>query len=174
MLPEYNNPTATYALSLAVVFPALASTTVYEDGRLTLTFDSAPTLGHGAIRIFRACSDGLVDRIALSGESDTLGPAGHRQRIVATTPVVINGTTVTITPHRGKLLPGTSYYVGIPAASFAGATLSGRTFAGLGKAAGWTFTVHSYPPATGLASVTVGSPGDTHADFHTLQSALDC
>ena len=173
VLSEYNNPTAVYTLSPAVVFPAVAATTVYEDDRLTLNFDSAPTLGHGAIRIFRASDDALVDRIALNGESDTVGPAGHRQRTVATTPVVINGTTVTITPHRGKLLRGTSYYVGIPATSFTGATLSGRTFAGLGKAAGWFFTVHSYGPPTGLASVTVGSPGDTLADFHTLQSALD-
>lgn len=170
--PEYTDPTATYSLA-GRVFPAVASTSAYPEDPLTLAFDSQPTLGHGAIRIFKASDDTLVDRINLSGESDTLGPAGGRQRGVATTPIAIAGSTVTIQPHRGKLVPGTSYYVGIPATSFTGATLAGQAFAGIGKAAGWTFTTKSTTPATGLSSVTVAPPGDTTADFHTLQAALD-
>ncbi|WP_148300392.1 pectinesterase family protein [Holophaga foetida] len=171
--PDYTDPTATYGLSSAQVFPAPAATTAYEDDRLTLTFDSTPTLGHGAIRIFLASDDTLVDRIELSGESDTLGLAGSQQRGVATSPIVINGNTVTLTPHSGKLVLGTQYYVGIPATTFTGATLNSRTFAGIGKAAGWTFTVRSSGPATGLSSLTVGPSNDTTVDFHTLQRALD-
>ena len=169
----YADPTATYNLT-GKVFPALASTTVYPEDSLRLTFDSPPTLGTtGTIRIFKASDDSLVDKIMLSGESDSIGVAGSVVRGVNTTPIRINGSTVTITPHANKLVTGTQYYVGISGTAFSGATFAGKPFAGMGKAAGWTFAVKSTTPATGLSSVTVAPPNDTTADFHTVQAALN-
>lgn len=171
--PAYTDSTATYTLS-GKVFPAVGATTVYPEDNLQLTFDSAPTLGSaGTIRIFKTSDNSLVDKIQLSGESDSIGVSGSTVRGLNTTPIQINGNTVTITPHANKLAYGTSYYVGISDTAFTGATLAGKTFAGIGKAAGWTFTVKSTTPATGLSSVTVAPPSDTTADFHTVQAALN-
>ncbi len=171
--PAYTDSTATYSLS-GKVFPAVGATTVYPEDSLQLTFDSAPTIGtSGTIRIFKASDDTLVDKIQLSGESDSIGVKGSTVRGVSTTPIQISGNTVTITPHANALTSGTAYYVGISSTAFTGATLAGSTFAGIGKAAGWTFTVKSTTPATGLSSVTVAPPSNTTADFHTVQAALN-
>lgn len=170
--PQYVDSTATYSLSASQVYPAPAATTAYTDDNLKLTFDSAPTLGSaGTIRIFK--SDGtLVDRINLSGESDSIGVSGSNRRGVATTPIQISGNTVTITPHSGKLAYGTSYYVGISSTAFSGATLNGKAFAGIGKAAGWSFTTKSTAPAATLTTITVDDDGSS-ADYRSVQGALN-
>lgn len=171
--PAYVDSTATYSLS-GLTYPSVGASTTYPEDKLTLSFDSAPTLGSaGTIRIFKLSDDSLVDKIQLSGETDSIGPSGGKQRGVNTTPIQINGNTVTITPHSGKLNYGTSYYVGISSTAFSGATLGGKAFAGIGKAAGWTFTTKAAGPSAGLSSVSVGPQSDTTVDFHTVQAALN-
>lgn len=171
--PAYVDSSATYSLN-GLTYPSVGASTVYPEDKLTLIFDSAPTLGSaGTIRIFKLSDDSLVDKIQLSGETDSIGVAGGKLRGVNTTPIQINGNTVTITPHSGKLSYGTSYYVGISSTAFTGATLNGKAFAGIGKAAGWTFSTKASGPAAGLSSVTVGPQSDTTVDFHSVQAALN-
>ncbi len=172
--PQYVDSPATYALTSSQVYPAPAATTAYPDDKLTLTFDSTPTLGTaGTIRIFKASDDSQVDRIYLSHESDTLGLNGSYRRGVATSPIRIDGNTVTITPHSGKLAYGTAYYVGISSTAFTGANLNGHPFDGIGKPAGWTFTTRSTQPDPAATTLTVGPANDTTADYHSVQGALN-
>ncbi|GAB4060762.1 hypothetical protein [Uliginosibacterium sediminicola] len=169
--PKYVDSTTTYTLT-GKVLPAVGETAAYTDDKLQLTFDSTPTLGtSGTIRIFKKSDDSLVDKLQLSGETDSIG-TGAKQRGVNTTPIQISGNTVTITPHSGKLAAGTTYYVGISSTAFTGATLAGTAFNGIGKAANWSFTTKASTPAAGLASVSVAATGTT-ADFRTVQSALN-
>lgn len=171
--PKYVDSTATYNSLSSAVYPAIGSTTAYTDDKLTLTFDTAPTLGtSGTIRIFKKSDDSLVDRINLSGETDTIGIATSSRRGVSASPIQISGNKVTITPHSGKLAYGTEYYVGIADTVFPGATLSGKAFAGLGKAAGWTFTTKAAAPAATLTTITVDDDGTT-ADYRSVQGALN-
>lgn len=170
----YTDSAATYSLTSSDVFPAPGTTSAYGDDKLTLTFDSTPTLGtSGSIRIFDSSTDEQVDRINLSGESDSIGTS-TRARGVYTNPITIDGSTVTITPHQGALEAGHTYYVGISSTAFTGATINGVTFAGIGKAAGWGFTTAStYGASTTDTTITVGPAGDSSVQYHSVQSALN-
>lgn len=170
----YTDSTATYGLTSANVYPAPDATSAYADDKLTLTFDSTPTLGtSGSIRIFDASTDEQVDRINLSGESDSIG-LSTRARGVYTNPITIDGSTVTITPHQGVLEAGHQYYIGISSTAFTGAKINGVTFAGIGKAAGWAFTTTStYGASTSDTTITVGPAGDSTVEYHAVQSALN-
>jgi len=107
----------------------------------------------------------------LSGETDTIGLSTSYRRGVNTTPIRISGNTVTINPHSGKLAYGTEYYIGISDTAFTGAKLDGKTFAGIGKAANWSFTTKAAPDAT-KTTVTVDDDGAT-ADYRSVQGALN-
>jgi len=167
---QFVQPAQTYPLQGASV-PAAQAGAVHVDGALQLSFDKPPVLGTaGSIRIFRKADDALVDVIRLAGESDALGYPGQALvRRVNTTPIRIEGNTVTIVPHANKLAYGTEYYVAISDGVFTGTTLKGLPFAGIGKLGGWSFTTRAAPP-TG-ATVTVDDDGD--ADFRTVQGALN-
>nr|WP_315393729.1 pectinesterase family protein [uncultured Duganella sp.] len=170
--PQFTQPSQSYPLTGATQ-PAAAAPSAHVDGALKLTFDTPPTLGTGgSIRIFRKIDDVLVDVIRLSGETDTLGYAGQPTvRKVNTTPITVNGNTVTIKPHSNKLEYGTEYYVAISNGVFTGTALGGVPFVGIGKLGDWSFTTRAAGPAPGAASVTVGAGDD--ADFSTVQAALN-
>jgi pectate lyase len=163
-------PTQVYPLQGASQ-PVAQAGAVNVDTALKLTFDKAPTLGTaGSIRIFRKGDDALVDTIRPSGESDAIGYPGQALvRRVNTAPIRIDGATVTIVPHSGKLAYGTEYYVAISDGVFTGTTLKGMPFVGIGKLGGWSFTTKAAAP-TG-ATVSVDDDGD--ADFRTVQGALN-
>jgi pectate lyase len=170
--PRFVQPSQTYPLAGATQ-PAAAAASAHIDTALKLTFDTPPTLGAGgSIRIFRKADDALVDVIRLAGETDMLGYAGQTAiRKVNTTPIGIDGNTVTIKPHSNKLEYGTEYYVAISNGVFTGASLGGVPFVGIGKLGDWSFTTRAAGPAPGSASVTVGAADD--ADFGTVQAALN-
>ncbi|TFV98661.1 hypothetical protein E4K72_16735, partial [Oxalobacteraceae bacterium OM1] len=167
----FTQPTVIYSALPGAAFPAPLDTAVNVDASLKLVFDQQPQLGTGGtIRIFRKSDDALVDVIRTSGETDAIGYPGQALvRKVNTTPIKINGNTVTIKLHSNKLAYGTEYYVGIADGVFTGATLGSTPFRGIGKLAGWTFTTRASAP--GSNSVTVADDGP--ADFRTVQGALN-
>lgn len=168
--PQFVMPTATYNLS-GLTVPAVAEVNAYEDATLKLTFDTAPTLGtSGSIRIFKTSDNSLVDKIALTDESDAIGFGTLRS--IKTRPVRISGNTASISLHANKLELGTSYYVAISPAVFTGATLAGQAFAGIGKDTGWSFTTRAAGPDIAKTTLTVDDDGST-ADFRSVQSALN-
>jgi pectin methylesterase-like acyl-CoA thioesterase len=90
-------------------------------------------------------------------------------RRVNTAPIRIDGNTVRITPHTGKLAYGTAYYVAIADGVFTNTTLGGLPFVGIGKLGDWSFTTQAAAPTA--STVTVDDDGG--ADFRTVQGALD-
>ena len=168
--PQFVMPTATYNLS-GLTVPAIAEVNAYEDATLKLTFDGAPTLGtSGSIRIFKTSDTSLVDKVALTDESDAIGFGTLRS--IKTRPVRISGNTASISLHANKLELGTSYYVAISPAVFTGATLAGKAFDGIGKDTGWTFTTRAAGPDITKTTLTVDDDGST-ADFRSVQGALN-
>jgi pectate lyase len=167
---QFVQPSQTYTLE-GKTLPAATSGEAAIDGSLRLQFDGTPTLGDsGTIRIFRKMDDALVDVIKLSGETDELGfPGQAAVRKVNTNPIAINGVTVTIKPHTGKLAYGTEYYVAIANGVFNGTTLGGVPFVGIGKLGNWSFTTRAAAP-TG-PDLVVGA--DAGSDFATVQGALN-
>ena len=167
---QFVQPTQTYPLQGASS-PAAQAGAVNVDTVLTLTFDSPPTLGaNGSIRIFRKADDALVDVIRTSRETDALGYPGQALvRRVNTAPIRIDGNTVRIAPHSGKLAWGTEYYVAIADGVFTNTTLGGLPFVGIGKLGGWSFTTKAAAPTA--STVTVDDDGS--ADFRTVQGALN-
>lgn len=169
--PEFVQPTASYDLG-CLAFPAPGSSDVHVDTLLHLTFDTTPTLGSvGAIRIFKASDDSLVDTIKLGYEEDTIG-TGTALRTLNTLPIQRVDNTVTIALHSDKLEYDTTYYVAIGESVFPDAELAGQPFAGIGKAAGWSFTTKAAPPAADTTSLSVGKNGAT-SDFGSVQGALN-
>jgi hypothetical protein len=170
--PGFVMPTSTYGDLSGDTLPAAGATAAYADGMLSLTFDSAPTLGTaGAVRIFDANDNSVVDTIKLAGDGMAVGPAvGGYYRGLSMPMIKIAGNTLKIRPHMNKLTYGKTYYVAIANGAVTG-TLNGSSFSGLGKAANWSFTTKA-APATGLTTLTVDDDGST-ADFRTVQGALN-
>jgi len=168
--PQFIQPTAAYTLT-GKATPAVGDTAAYIDGKLSLTFDAAPTLGTaGSIRIFKKSDDSLVDVIKTSGNTDTIGlNMASQTRGVATNPIKIVGNTVTITPHNNILAYGTQYYVAIANGVLTG-NIGGAPFVGIGKTGNWSFTTKS-ALATNLTTLTVDDDGV--ADFRSVQGALN-
>ncbi|WP_295797162.1 pectinesterase family protein [uncultured Microbulbifer sp.] len=165
-------PTATYGDISSLVTPLPGATGEYEDTRLSITFDNAPTLNAevGSVRIFRADDNTEVDAIRAAGETDTLGYNGQAQtRTLNATPFSIDGNTLTVSPHTDVLQPGVEYFVAISSDLVQGAKLNGSDFVGLGKDAAWTFTTRAALPSG--ADVTVDDDGA--GDFRTVQGALN-
>jgi len=153
------------------VLPAPRAADVQVDTPLQLRFDGAPTLAaSGSVRIYRAADDKLVDVIRAGSEVNVIGAgADGFRRVVSWSPLQVDGATVTIRPHGARLAYGTEYYVLVDAGLFQGATLAGKPFAGIGKAARWTFRTRAAPPTADVLSVDDDGP----ADFRTVQGALD-
>ncbi|HTF97180.1 MAG TPA: pectinesterase family protein, partial [Cellvibrio sp.] len=168
--PQFVQPSQTYDLT-GRVDPAVAEANAYVDTRLSITFDSPPTLGtSGRIRIFKVSDDSIVDTITLADNTDALGYTGQNiYRIVKTNPLSISGNTLTITVDNAKLAYNTAYYVAIADGVVTNTSLNGEAFVGLGKAAGWSFTTKTAAPASG--DVTVDDDGA--ADFRTVQAAIN-
>ncbi|TFW32648.1 pectinesterase family protein [Massilia horti] len=151
--------------------PAVRARDVQVDTPLQLRFDSQPNLGaSGSIRIHRASDNALVDVIRAGNEVNQIGttPDGFK-RVVRYNPIEVSGATVTIRPHDARLAYDTEYYVMVDANLFAGATIGGTPFSGIGKRAGWTFRTRAHMPAG--RDITVG--GTSAADFRTVQGALN-
>jgi pectin methylesterase-like acyl-CoA thioesterase/lysophospholipase L1-like esterase len=153
------------------VLPAAQARDVQVDTLLQLRFDQAPTLtAGGAVRIYRARDNTLVDVIRAGSDTNVIGasPDGVK-RVVRYDPIQVDGATVTIQPHDGRLDYDTEYYVLVDAGLAKGASLAGAPFAGVGKQAGWRFRTRAHAPTGQVLSVDDDGP----ADFRTVQGALD-
>ncbi len=169
---QFVMPTATYSLA-GRVSPVAAATGINADTRLSITFDSAPTMGTGSVRIYKVSDDSLVDVIKPTGETDSYGcPGQSAVRMLNVSLLKVSGNTLTIIPHHNKLAYGTAYYVAIPNGLVTGTSLAlnGTAWVGIGKTGNWSFTTKA-APATSLASLTVDAGGA--GDFSTVQGALD-
>ncbi|MGO4894311.1 pectinesterase family protein [Flavobacterium sp. W21_SRS_FM6] len=164
-------PTESYGDLSGKVSPAIAATSQYIDGTLSLTFDSVPTLGSiGEVRIFDASNDALVDTINVGSEIDSLGYQGQdRVRRLNTELMWVDGNQLIIKPHNSMLDYNTTYYVVIGNGVVSGTQLNGVDFVGLGENSNWYFTTKTSAPSA--ASVTVDDDGT--ADFRTVQAALN-
>jgi pectate lyase len=153
--------------------PVAGSHAAYADGELALSFDSAPEFtGIGSLRIFRARDNALVDVIRPKSESNTYGPTPDGFYRGVNMPLMrVDGKTLVVRPHQGKLAYGEHYYVAISDNLLKGATLAGKPFTGLGKEAGWNFATKKAPAKT-LTTLTVDDDG-TKADFRSVQGALE-
>lgn len=163
-------------LEVCKVFPSGENACV--DSYLTLEFGSAPTAGTQG-RILVKDSDGkiadmidmadiaaAVSRPQLSDNSifttamDAIGTAGY-YRVVYYDAVTVEGNTVTIRLHNGKLDYGKTYSIEIEQSA-----ISADGFSGI-KEGAWTFTVMPSPQG---GNVTVGERG---CDFMTVQGAIN-
>jgi hypothetical protein len=158
-----------YMLTENDVYPAPAATGIYEDSRLSITFDSKPTLNEGAIFIYDAEGE-EIDVIEIGDDSDTLRDGGsgtftHKNNFM----VQVDGNTVHIIPHFEILELNTEYVIGIPNEAITG-TLNGKPFTGFDpENARWTFTTRASAPSA-ITAIRVGS--SDNADYRTLQAAL--
>ncbi|SHI22972.1 Pectinesterase A precursor [Vibrio aerogenes CECT 7868] len=167
--PAFEMPTATYSFTDQLA-PAAQSYSVYEDTTLSVTFDSQPTKGIGSVRIYDADDDTLVDQINVDTDEDNIG---YKQlRTIKTHSVRIVGNEVHITPHANALKQGKTYYVVIPEAALTGATLAGKTFAGIGRNSNWVFTTRTNKPDVNKTFLIVDDDG-YQADFRSVQGAIN-
>jgi pectate lyase len=159
------------AMTVVNAAPSGGVMNVCIDAPLVLTFDQAPRLGtSGRIEIYRDDFTGigtLVDAIdmSLAGQAKTIGSASTTFNYY---PVLLNGTTATITLHRA-LEYNRSYYVLMSSGVVTDA--SGAPFAGLDDAQVLRFTTKAIGPPLGASSLSVAADGT--GDFCTVQSAID-
>jgi pectin methylesterase-like acyl-CoA thioesterase len=151
-----------------LLIPAPETTGVFEDNKLIIKFDDVPVLAaDGAVYIHDAATNEAVDTIKFSAEKNKYGA---RELNVGSQLVTVQGKTVEIIPHSGKLTAGKEYYVAIPNEIITG-SLNGVPFTGFNPAnKSWTFTVRSAHTPSG-GTIKVASIGN--ADFRTIQGALD-
>src|SRR5690348_15908786 len=81
--------------------PANGATAAYVDTRLTITFDSAPTLGtSGTIKVFNASDNTLVDTIDISGAPASA--TGETQTVIPKTNTEIDQIGAAVTTLGGR------------------------------------------------------------------------
>ena len=168
--PSFVASRQTYTLQSRVE-PAAGAQDQPVDSILQLRFDNVPAMGQeGTVRIWRARDDALIDEIHAGAEVNAIGAArdGYR-RVVRWQPIDIKGNIATIRPHDSRLSYGTDYYVTVDGQLFAGASLNGKRFDGIGKAANWRFRTRAKAPLS--RTITVDDDGP--ADFRTVQGALN-
>lgn len=150
--------------------PEPDSREVCVDTPLRLRFDRPQRLGtSGAIEIRRVADGVLADRIDLTDPStqvrtvgDAVDDAGE-PRLLRYFPVIVDGGTISICPHR-QLGYGQTYYVTVDPGVLAG-------FQGIRDQAAWRFRTRSAPPPSGVSTLRVATDGP--ADFRTVQAAID-
>lgn len=150
------------------LFPAHGASAANPDTRLLLSFDKPPRINAGTLAIFDAANNTLVDRIDLSGDTDTLGyPGQSSTRELNRVPAKVVGNTVYLSPHTNTLDYGKTYYVVVPETAISG-QIDGLDFAGI-DAGEWRFSTKASGPSGNR--VTVDDNAD--ADFGSVQGALN-
>jgi pectin methylesterase-like acyl-CoA thioesterase len=144
-------------------FPATGATGICPDAPLRLDFDAPVMLGVGGKIVIRDAAGAVADTIDLAAAAQSRVVGGFPLRYQ---PVVADGTSVTIRPHR-TLDYGRTYTVTIEPAVLAAP--DGTPWAGLG--APWSFGTRAVPPAAGSSHLVVAADGT--GDFATVQGAID-
>ncbi|WP_164557991.1 hypothetical protein HF313_05530 [Massilia atriviolacea] len=169
--PAFAPPAASRIDLAGAISPPARADAVQPDTPLRLRFDQPPRLGStGSVRIYRQADHKLVDIIRPGDEVAAIGYPGQDQmRYTRRSPIVIEGNSAIIRPHANRLAYASAYYVVIEAGVFEHAAIGGKPFAGIGRAAGWSFRTRAAAPAA--TTVTVDDDGP--ADFRTVQGALN-
>lgn len=167
-------PTAEYGDFSDKVTPTVSSIDQYSDTNVSITFDSAITLGSlGEVHIYKESDDSLIDLLKVNQNKganvDTLS-ALDKTRTLNYTPLSIaeDGKTLLIDPRNDVLTYGETYYIVIGEDVVTGTQLNGIDFVGLGDNSNWSFTTKFNEPSGD--SILVDDDGD--ADFRTVQGAL--
>jgi hypothetical protein len=164
--------TDNYGTKPLAAYPAPGATSAFPDGEFALTFDAAPTLNvGGSIKIFKLSDGTEVDSIGFADETQTFGATVIK---VGSQLVRVTGNTVYFSPHIGKIVYGTDYYVVVPTTSITG-TLGGVAFGGLSNlntVATWKFTTKAMPTLD-FSNITVDGAQTSTANFRTLGAALN-
>ena len=148
--------------------PAQGAAQVCIDTHLTLTFDAPPALGTaGALRIYDAADDQLVDSLDLSL------PTNQQTYVIGGSslhayPAIVSDKLLTIYPHNNKLTYARKYYVQIDPGVI---TIDGAPFAGIAGKTDWTFSTRRSAPSADAERLTVAADGT--GDFATVQGAVD-
>ncbi|HYH02090.1 MAG TPA: pectinesterase family protein [Bacillota bacterium] len=166
----------TYTGIITKVYPNIGALAAYADGELAITFDSAPSIVNstGVMFIKKYSDDSVVDTIKLVNATES---AFNTDRGVSSDLVIgdqmvrIEGNTLYITPHFGKLAYETKYYIAIPNGIISG-VLGGKPFTGFSPSQkNWNFTTKAKPTTSG-PTITVNGSQSSTADFRTVQMAL--
>ena len=160
-----NSTMATTAFS-----PANGATGICYDTPLTVTFNTALTLGSiGLIKIYNVTNSATpVDTISIaSGGVQQRNFPGDGQSISYQT-IQISGSTATIYPHFSVLSSNATYYVTIDNGAFTDA--SGAYFAGITATNVWSFSTKVGGPVN-VTNPVVNADGT--GDFLTVQGAVN-
>jgi len=172
------NSTATKSVKISKtvgVYPEIGSTEAYADTQLILTFTNTPTLvANKEVKIYTSAGN-LVDTITINSttadESQT-AQSGYTINVGNKQLVRVDGNSVYIQPHYGKLAWNTAYYVEIDASAITGASTlyGGNTWSGFNGSDGWNFTTKAEPTLS--TTVTVSNNASDSADFFSVYGAM--
>lgn len=153
-------------LAAVNIFPAPAAKNVCPDTPLRIAFASVPVVGAGAIQIFDAADNTLVESINVSVPVRTRSIGGLPNYNYY--PVIISNDVAAIYLSHA-LAYGRTYYIKIDAGAFKDS--GGRAFAGFLDSKAWRFSTKAKPPLAGAKTITVAADGSR--DFATVQGAVD-
>jgi pectinesterase len=175
------------------IFPPDKATNINPDTHLILTFSGQPKIGtSGKIRIIDAESKKAVDTLDLSipsspnpsgrapganGSTTAPKPADpndktvYQKNIIAGIdfhffPIIVRGSTATVTLHNGALKYGKKYIVTMDSLVLSGGGFSGYT------EGQWTFSTKATGPSQNATKLVVAADGS--GDFNTVQGKSIC
>ena len=138
------------AVSAQSLYPANGATEAAYDAQLVLTFDAEPELVPGSFITIYDASGAAADTIAFTDDEQVF--ADGTKVAVGSQLVRKVGKSVYVQPHYGKLAPGATYSVEIPAGA-----IKAEGFDGVAKG-NWSFSTKAAPaPAADGATITVSN-----------------
>lgn len=156
------------AVSAQTLYPVNGATEAAYDAQLVLTFDAEPELVPGSFITIYDANGATADTIAFTDDEQVF--ADGTKVAVGSQLVRKEGTSVYVQPHYGRLAPGATYSVEVPAGA-----IKAEGFDGVAKGS-WSFTTKAAPaPAADGATITVNNSMDdaNDAQFHSIQAAFD-
>jgi pectin methylesterase-like acyl-CoA thioesterase len=155
------------AAAITGLFPHPGAKGVCPDTRLRITFSAAPVIGTGAIKIYDASNDSVVDSIDVAAPKlvRTIGTLPN----FSYHPVIIDGNEAVLWLADHALSYGKNYYVKIDPGAFKNS--NGNAVALIYQASEWRFGTKSAPPVAGATRLIVAADGS--GDFASVQGALD-
>ncbi len=148
------------------MFPGNGAGNVCVDSPLRLTFNGAPVIGQGKIKVLDASDNAVVQVVDVAARVATRSIGGLPNFSCET--AIVSGNGVTIYLPEGSLAYNRTYYVTIDAGAF---KTDNGNYAGIANTTDWRFTTKAAPPAAGTTTLTVAADGS--GDFCTVQGAID-
>ena len=154
--------------------PSVGATGVYEDERLSLTFDEPPVLSETNGQICIYDSDNNVVDTLQTVNSNANEISDGTNKISHTIPaaeynVRVDGNVLRIIPHQGALANNKTYKVVVASGVISG-KINGKDFTGFApENSRWSFTTREAKPSE-TANIIVGTSSSAH--YRSLQSAI--